>query len=139
MCSSDLALHPPKWLHAADACDKAGKALDAFADTVQWALGQAREAISLHAKGTKASEQAITAYNKRVDAYNTKIQANQDPGPRPEPFSDPGTADLTRAQEILTEARRQRDDAGRTAAASIRAALAHAPAGIGRASCRERV
>ncbi|MCD7438851.1 DUF6531 domain-containing protein [Streptomyces lincolnensis] len=124
----EFALHPPKWLHAADACDKAGKALDAFADTVEWALGQAREAITLYNKGKKASEQAITAYNKRVDAYNTKVQANEDPGPRPEPFSDPGTADLTRAQEILTEARRQRDDAGRTAAASIRAALAHAPA-----------
>jgi RHS repeat-associated protein len=123
-----FALHPPKWLHAADACDKAGKALDAFADTVEWAQRQAREAITLYEKGKKASEQAVTAYNKRVDAYNTKIKTNEDPGPRPEPFTDPGTADIKRAQELLAEARRQRNDAGRTAATSVRAALAHAPA-----------
>ncbi|WP_051858558.1 putative T7SS-secreted protein [Streptomyces cellulosae] len=123
-----FALHPPKWLHAADACDKAGKALDDFADTVVWAQEQAREAIELYEKGTKASEQARDSYNKRVDAYNAKIKTDQDPGPRPEPFTDPGTADIKRAQEILAEARRQRNDAGRTAAASVRAALAHAPA-----------
>ncbi|CAM5498749.1 hypothetical protein SALBM311S_03417 [Streptomyces alboniger] len=123
-----FAMHPPKWLHAADACDKAGKALDDFADTVAWAQSQARDAIDLYEKGKKASEQAVAAYNKRVDAYNAEIKANEDPGPRPEPFSDPGAADIKRAQEILSEARRQRNDAGRTAAASVRAALAHAPA-----------
>ncbi|MEU0072162.1 putative T7SS-secreted protein [Streptomyces sp. NPDC006332] len=123
-----FAMHPPKWLHAADACDKAGKALSDFADTVAWAQAQARDAIDLYAKGTKASEQAVAAYNKRVDAYNARIKADEDPGPRPEPFSDPGAADIKRAQEILAEARRQRNDAGRTAAASVRAALAHAPA-----------
>ncbi|WP_324612186.1 putative T7SS-secreted protein [Streptomyces sp. MMG1533] len=35
---------------------------------------------------------------------------------------------VARAKEILGEARRQRDDAAGTAAASVRAALAHAPA-----------
>ncbi|MFI9174239.1 putative T7SS-secreted protein [Streptomyces lincolnensis] len=123
-----FAMHPPKWLHAADACDSAGKALDDFADTVAWALAQARQAIELYTKGTTASEQAVQAYNKRVDAYNTKVTANEDPGPRPGPFTDPGTADIQRAQDLLAEARRQRNDAGRTAAASLRAALTHAPA-----------
>ncbi|MDL5203537.1 putative T7SS-secreted protein [Streptomyces sp. ALI-76-A] len=123
-----FAMHPPKWLHAADACDKAGKALDGFADTVAWAQAQARDAIDLYEKGRKASEQAVEAYNKRVDAYNAKVKANEDPGPRLEPFSDPGSADIKRAQEKLAEARRQRNEAGRTAAVSVRAALAHAPA-----------
>ncbi|MGW0337983.1 putative T7SS-secreted protein [Streptomyces sp. NPDC003011] len=123
-----FAMHPSKWLHAADACDKAGKALDDFADTVAWAQAQARDAIDLYEKGKKASEQAVEAYNKRVDAYNAKVKANEEPGPRPEPFSDPGAADIKRAQEKLAEGRRQRDEAGRTAAASVRAALAHAPA-----------
>ncbi|MFE2971130.1 WXG100 family type VII secretion target [Streptomyces sp. NPDC059340] len=53
------AMHPPKWLHAADACEAAGKALDSYADTVKWAQGQAQDAIDLYKKGKKASEQAV--------------------------------------------------------------------------------
>ncbi|WP_225632088.1 putative T7SS-secreted protein [Streptomyces solaniscabiei] len=123
-----FAMHPTKWLHAADACDKAAKALESYADTVKWAQGQAKEAVELYEKGQKASKEAVEAYNKRVDAYNSAVKANEDPGPRPEPFKDPGAADVKRAHEILSEARRQRNDAGGTAADSVRAALAHAPA-----------
>ncbi|MEU7059996.1 putative T7SS-secreted protein [Streptomyces sp. NPDC046197] len=123
-----FAMHPTKWLHAADACDKAAKALDAYADTVTWAQEQAREALRLYKKGKEASDQAVSAYNKRVDAYNAAIKENKDPGPHPDPFKDPGTADIKRAHEILDEARRQRNDAGRTAADSVHAALAYAPA-----------
>ncbi|MFV0133929.1 putative T7SS-secreted protein [Streptomyces sp. HMX87] len=123
-----FAMHPTKWRHAADACDKAAKALESYADTVKWAQGQAREAVELYTKGRKASKEAVEAYNKRVDAYNAAVKANEDPGPRPEPFKDPGTADIKRAHEVLSEARRQRNDAGRTAADSVRAALEHAPA-----------
>ncbi len=122
-----FAMHPTKWLHAADACDKAAKALEAYADTVKWAQRQAEEAVELYAKGRKASEDAVEAYNKRVDAYNAAVKAGEDPGPRPEPFKDPGTADRERAREILSEARRQRNEAGRTAADAVRAAVRHAP------------
>ncbi|MEU3658283.1 putative T7SS-secreted protein [Streptomyces sp. NPDC032940] len=124
----NFAMHPTKWLHAADACDKAAKALESYADTVKWAQGQAKEAVELYEKGQKASKEAVEAYNKRVDAYNSAIKANEDPGPRPEPFKDPGAADIKRAHEILSEARRQRNEAGGTAASSVHAALAHAPA-----------
>ncbi|MGV9554281.1 putative T7SS-secreted protein [Streptomyces sp. NPDC003522] len=123
-----FAPHPAKWLRAADACDKAAAALEDFAGTVTWAQGRARSAIALYEQGRKASERARETYDKRVDAYNAKIKANEDPGPRPEKFEDPGAADVARAREILAEARRQRNDAGRTAAASVTAALAHAPA-----------
>ncbi|MEU9223814.1 putative T7SS-secreted protein [Streptomyces massasporeus] len=123
-----FAMHPTKWLHAADACEKAAKALEDFADTVKWAQAQAQDAIDLYKKGKKASDDAVDSYNKRVDAYNAKLKTNEDPGPRPEPFKDPGTPDIKRAREILAEARRQRNDAGRTAATSVQAALAHAPA-----------
>ncbi|WP_078492026.1 putative T7SS-secreted protein [Streptomyces yerevanensis] len=123
-----FAMHPTKWLHAADACDAAAKALDSYADTVTWAQGQAQEAIDLYKKGKKASDDAVDAYNTKVDAYNAKVAANQDPGPQPEPFQDPGKQDMERAHEILREARRQRNDAGRTTAESVRAALKHAPA-----------
>nr|WSY52137.1 DUF6531 domain-containing protein [Streptomyces sp. NBC_00886] len=123
-----FAMHPTKWLQAADACDTAGKALSSYADTVQWAQGQAQDAITLYQSGKKVSEQAVEAYDKKVDAYNAAIKADQDPGPPPEQFKDPGRSDIARAQEILDEARRQRNDAGRMAAGAVRKALAHAPA-----------
>ncbi|MCW7946789.1 type IV secretion protein Rhs [Streptomyces hygroscopicus] len=123
-----FAMHPPKWLHAADACDKAAKALDTYADTVAWAQHQAQQAIDLYKKGKDASDKAVHAYNKRVDAFNAALKENKDPGPRPDPFQDPGTADIKHAHEILKEARRQRNDAARTATEAVHAALAHAPA-----------
>ncbi|MFE0449799.1 putative T7SS-secreted protein [Streptomyces sp. NPDC058914] len=123
-----FAMHPAKWLRAADACEKAAKALEDFADTVTWAQGQARHAVDLYKQGKKASEQAWEAHKSSVEAFNAKIRANEDPGPRPAPFEDPGKADIERAREVLKEARRQRNDAGRTAATAVTAALAHAPA-----------
>ncbi|WP_268246828.1 putative T7SS-secreted protein, partial [Streptomyces sindenensis] len=117
-----------KWLHAADACETAGKALDTYSDTVKWAQGQAQESIALYKKGKQASEQAVKAYNERIDAYNAKIKANQDPGPVPEPFRDPGRGDIEAAREKLAEARRQRNTAAAGARGKIREALAHAPA-----------
>ncbi|WP_326711402.1 DUF6531 domain-containing protein [Streptomyces sp. NBC_01474] len=123
-----FAMHPGKWLHAADACDKAGKALDTYADTVKWAQGQAQDAIDLYKKGKHASDQAVETYNNRVDAYKAALKADKDPGPRPDPFKDPGTADIKHAREKLAEARRQRNEAGATATRAVKAALAHAPA-----------
>ncbi|MCL6739508.1 putative T7SS-secreted protein, partial [Streptomyces neyagawaensis] len=123
-----FAMHPKKWLHAADACDKAGKALDAYADTVKWAQEQARDALEAYKAGREASEKAVDAYNTKVDAYNAKVKAGEDPGPEPAPFQDPGEKDVARAHQLLKEARRQRNEAARTAATSVRAALEHAPA-----------
>ncbi|WP_416975123.1 putative T7SS-secreted protein [Streptomyces sp. 4F14] len=120
--------HPERWLNAAAACEQAAAALESYAGTVTWAQGQAKEAIDLYAQGRKASEQARESYNKKADAYNAKLAADQDPGPRPAPFTDPGTPLITRARAVLAEARRQRNTAGTTAASSVRAALAHAPA-----------
>ncbi|MCX4670420.1 DUF6531 domain-containing protein [Streptomyces sp. NBC_01381] len=123
-----FAMHPVKWLHAADACGSAGEALEKYAETVKWAQGRAQDAIDLYKKSRQASESAVEAYNKRADAYNAAIKAHKDPGPRPEPFKDPGKADLELAREILAEARRQRNEAGQSAESMVKAALAHAPA-----------
>ena len=84
-----FAMHPAKWLHAADACDKAGEALQTYADTVKWAQGQAREAIRLYKKGKDASDKAVAAYNKRVDAYNAALKTDKDPGPARNPSRTP--------------------------------------------------
>ncbi|MBC2864071.1 putative T7SS-secreted protein [Streptomyces mexicanus] len=123
-----LGAHPAKWLHAADACETASKALEAYAETVKWAQEQAEEAIALYRHGKETSESAISAYRKRVDAYKAKIEADEDPGPVPEPFRDPGKADIEAAREKLAEARRQRNTAAATADSRLKAALAHAPA-----------
>ncbi|MFD4879554.1 putative T7SS-secreted protein [Streptomyces sp. NPDC058420] len=112
-----FAMHPTKWLQAADACDAAGKALSSYAETVEWAQGQARDAIHLYGPGKKAS-----------DAYKADVAKHKDDDKKPEPSTDPGAAAVQRAHEILNEARRQRDEAARTAASAVRRALAHAPA-----------
>ncbi|MFH9968902.1 putative T7SS-secreted protein [Streptomyces mirabilis] len=123
-----FGVHPTKWAQAADACDTAAGALESYADTVKWAQGKAQDAIDLYKKGKHSSDEAVKAYNKRVDAYNAKIKANQDPGPKPEPFQDPGKADVKKAHETLAEARKQRNTAASDAQTKVRAALAHAPA-----------
>lgn len=112
-----FAMHPTKWLQAADACDAAGKALSSYAETVEWAQGQAQDAIHLYGPGKKAS-----------DAYKADVAKHKDDDKKPAPSTDPGAAAVQRAHEILNEARRQRDEAARTAASAVRKALAHAPA-----------
>ncbi|MFD4814988.1 putative T7SS-secreted protein, partial [Streptomyces sp. NPDC058418] len=57
------AMHPIKWLRAADACEAAGQALVTYAEAVTWAQGQAQEAIDLYRKGKEASAKAADGYN----------------------------------------------------------------------------
>ncbi|MFJ2399505.1 putative T7SS-secreted protein [Streptomyces sp. NPDC087843] len=123
-----FGVHPAKWAQASEACDAAAGALEAYAGTVKWAQGQAKEAVELYKKGVKASKDAAGAYNKKVDVYNAKVKANEDPGPKPEPFQDPGKADIKAAAEKLAEARKQRNTAASEAQGKVKAALAHAPA-----------
>ncbi|MEU3730244.1 putative T7SS-secreted protein [Streptomyces sp. NPDC033538] len=123
-----FGVHPAKWLHAADACETAATALDSYAGTVKWAQQQAQEAIELYRRGKRASEKAIEDYNKQVDAYNAKVKADQDPGPVPQPFHDPGKETIKQARDKLAQARKQRNSAASDAEGSIKKALEHAPA-----------
>ncbi|MDG9727613.1 MULTISPECIES: putative T7SS-secreted protein [unclassified Streptomyces] len=123
-----FGVHPAKWLHAADACETAATALDSYAGTVKWAQQQAQEAIELYRRGKRASEKAIEDYNKQVDAYNAKLKADQDPGPVPQPFHDPGKETIKQARDKLAQARKQRNSAASEAEGSIKKALEHAPA-----------
>ncbi|MFD5058155.1 putative T7SS-secreted protein [Streptomyces sp. NPDC058394] len=118
---------PTDWMRAADAFDDAAKALEAYATTVTWAQGKAQEAIALYKQGNETSKSAATAYNKEIDAYKDAYDS-KDPLPEPGAFVDPGTAQRDRAQEILADARSQRDEAAATAQKAVSAALAHAPA-----------
>ncbi|MFE6814191.1 putative T7SS-secreted protein [Streptomyces sp. NPDC057677] len=117
---------PTDWLHAADAMENAAKALETYSKAVVSAQGKAREAIALYKEGDGDSKAAVATYNKKVDAYNA-ARTGDSPLPDPGPFSDPGKAKRQRAKEILSDARKARDEAGDTAKAAVGAALAHAP------------
>ncbi|MEU8436095.1 putative T7SS-secreted protein [Streptomyces sp. NPDC029216] len=123
-----FAMHPAQWLHAADACQKAGDALARYADTVEWAQKEARQAVELYKKAVKARQDAVDAYAKAVDTYNATALSGKNPGPVPAKPDNVGVAEAKRAQEILAEARRQRDDAATGAGQALTAALEHAPA-----------
>ncbi|WP_435975193.1 putative T7SS-secreted protein [Streptomyces sp. Qhu_M48] len=132
-----VAVEPPKWFKGADAFGKAADALTGFASTVEWAQGQAQTAIDKWKAGTQASKDAADAHNKRVDDYNKAVDGyNAQPAdkrnpaslpPRPGAFTDPGKAQMEEAQELLAEARTQRNTAAETARTAIRAARDAAP------------
>ncbi|MFD7704169.1 putative T7SS-secreted protein [Streptomyces caelestis] len=133
-----VSTQPPKWFKGADACEKAAAALESFASTVTWAQGQAQTAIEKWKDGVKASEDAadahrekVDAYNKAVDRYNAQPADRRDPStlpPCPAPtFDDPGKKLMQEAQEILADARKQRNTAAETARSAVRAARDLAP------------
>ncbi|MDN3292618.1 RHS repeat-associated core domain-containing protein [Streptomyces ficellus] len=133
-----VSTQPPKWFTGADACEKAAAALEAFAGTVTWAQGQAQTAIDKWKEGVKASEEAADAhrkkvddYNKAVDRYNAQPADQRSPStlpPRPAAtFDDPGKKLMQEAQEILADARKQRNTAAETARSAVRAARDTAP------------
>ncbi|MET9768630.1 putative T7SS-secreted protein [Streptomyces sp. NPDC006415] len=117
---------PTDWLRAADAFEDAAKALETYSSTVTSAQGKAREAIALYKEGRQDSEKAVSAFNKKVDAYNAARNTDR-PLPHPGTFSDPGVAKQKRAQEVLEDARRARNEAAEQAKSAVAAAMAHAP------------
>ncbi|MEU8540730.1 putative T7SS-secreted protein [Streptomyces sp. NPDC048717] len=133
-----VSTQPPKWFTGADACEKAAAAMEAFAGTVTWAQNQAQTAIEVWEEGVKASQDAADAhrkrindYNKAVDRYNAQAPDKRDPAtlpPCPAPtFDDPGKTLMKDAQELLTQARTQRNTAAETARSAVRAARDMAP------------
>ncbi|RNG30609.1 putative T7SS-secreted protein, partial [Streptomyces botrytidirepellens] len=133
----EVSVKPKEWFKAADACKKAAGALEDFAGTVEWAQGQAQDAIDAYKAAKTASEEARSAHNAKVDAYNTaaeaynaKVDDGKDPGKKPTKpgeFHDPGTAKAKAAQEKLDEARRQRDEAVIAARKAVQQAKDAAP------------
>ncbi|MFE7622842.1 putative T7SS-secreted protein [Streptomyces sp. NPDC057509] len=132
-----VSVEPPQWFKAADAFEKAAGALESFAGTVEWAQGQAQLAIDKWKAGTKASEEAMDAhkekcdtFNKAVDKYNALPADKRDPStlpPRPGEFTDPGKSHMEEAQQLLAEARTQRNAAAETARTAVAAARDAAP------------
>jgi RHS repeat-associated protein len=105
---------------------------------VTWAQGQAQTAIDTWKQGVKASQDAADAHRKKVDdfngavdRYNAQPADQRDPAtlpPRPAAtFEDPGKALMRQAQDLLAEARTQRNTAAETARSAVRAARDTAP------------
>ncbi|MBT2479606.1 RHS repeat protein [Streptomyces sp. ISL-94] len=119
---------PPRWFTAADACETAAGALERYADTVEWAQGQAREALDAYRTAVKTSQAAHAAYAKWCDTYEAAVRDRQDPLPgRPMGFTDPGADGIAAARDKLAEARRQRDEAARAAVGALEKARDAAP------------
>ncbi|UZJ29451.1 putative T7SS-secreted protein [Streptomyces endophytica] len=130
-------MHPKQWMHAADACDDASKALTSYVETVIWAQHKAAEAIEKYHHAQEATRRSFEAYkakvdkyNSQADAYNAAVEQGQDPGPMPQEPTvevDPGAEGREAAQDMLKEARSQRNEAAEHARDALKAALAHAP------------
>ncbi|MFF8790330.1 putative T7SS-secreted protein [Streptomyces sp. NPDC015125] len=130
-------MHPKEWMHAADACGDASKALKSYAETVSWAQGKAADAIEKYQKAEEATRKANELYGAKVkfylgdvEAWNDIAKSGADPGPapqKPDEFVDPGDGGREAAQGILKEARSQRNEAAEKARHAIKGALAHAP------------
>ncbi|MFI5523878.1 putative T7SS-secreted protein [Streptomyces platensis] len=130
-------VHPKQWMRTADACETAWKALDSYADTVSWAQKKAQAAIDAWRaaekktmKAFKAHSHAVDTYNAKAETYNAALDEGSDPGPKPEKpgdFHDPAEQDREAAQEILKNARSQRNEAAEKAQHALKGALEHAP------------
>ncbi|AJT61759.1 hypothetical protein T261_0066 [Streptomyces lydicus] len=130
--------HPKQWMRTADACEAAWKALDAYADTVSWAQKKAQTAIDKWQEAQEKSQTARESYRRQVEAYKAKAEAyiaavksgSDHPGTpaqQPGDFKDPGDAVRKEAQEILKNARHQRNEAAEKASHALKGALDHAP------------
>jgi hypothetical protein len=103
-----FSYEPNKWYAAADSLATAADALNTYAQTLQWAQGQAAEAIRLWDEAQAASAQARQAYDHAA--------AQAAPGQTLPPFTDPGDAGRQAAQDTLRRARDQVATAGDAAA-----------------------
>src|SRR5690606_41338664 len=117
---------------------EAAAAVAAFAAAVTWPQRQGQTAIEKRKDEAKASGDAADAHRKKVDTYNQAVDRynalpadKRDPStlpPCPAPtFDDPGKKLMKEAQEILAEARKQRNTAAETARTAVRAARDMAP------------
>ncbi|MEU9488715.1 putative T7SS-secreted protein [Streptomyces decoyicus] len=130
-------VHPKQWMRTADACEAAWKALDSYAETVSWAQKKAQSAIDAWQAAEDKSKKAQDAYRHQLntyiakaDAYNAARDQGSDPGPKPDmpgAFRDPGDQGREAAQDLLKNARSQRNEAAEKAQHALKGALEHAP------------
>jgi hypothetical protein len=114
---------PQKWLEAGDCFHNAANALDSYASTLQWAQGQADEAIKLWNEGEAATANAKADHDRAVRQAEQeaadKTAAGTPTTPANIPFNDPGEAKREAARQKLNTARSQLKSAGDTAEQTV--------------------
>ncbi|MFF0017789.1 putative T7SS-secreted protein [Streptomyces sp. NPDC005374] len=131
--------HPGRWLKAADSFEGAATAMDHYAHTVEWARGQAREAVERWKQAQRQTEAARARYRREADDYAQQILAlqvaglsggkdGQRPPQEPGPFHDPGAEGRDSAEHLLEAARRERDSEGARLAEKLARGTDQAPA-----------
>ncbi|MEU6902762.1 putative T7SS-secreted protein [Streptomyces virginiae] len=124
-----IAKEPPRWFRAAEAFGKAADAMGRFADTVEWAQSQAKEALEEYNAAKKVSRDARTAYDKSIAEYKAAVDAKKDTlPPRPaDDFADPADPLFQAAEDRLQTARAQRNEVAETVRTAVCSARDAAP------------
>ncbi|AUY50238.1 putative T7SS-secreted protein [Streptomyces sp. CB01881] len=107
---------PAKWVEAGDCFHDAATALTSYQTTLNWAQGQAQDAIRQWNEGQAATNKA------KSDHQDAEKNAGHEL-----PFTDPGEGTRTAARQTLSTARGQVKSAGDTAADKIGKARDKAP------------
>lgn len=126
-----FSYEPVKWLQAGDSLDTGAVVLEAYAETLRWAQGQAGEAIRQWEQGQNATAAAKSQHDQEIAQAEAQNQANAASGNparvQAAPLRDPGEAIRQAAQDTLNRAREQLIEAGDRTAATLRAESAAAP------------
>lgn len=113
------------WEMARDAMTSAAGTLDGHSSSLEWAQGQAGEAIDLWERGQQATKSAMTEFESSGGTFSAGTTPGAAPntpgGPTPVggSFTDPGASLRKEAQEVLERARNQLDEAGNTNASAL--------------------
>ncbi|HZM80862.1 MAG TPA: polymorphic toxin type 28 domain-containing protein [Candidatus Limnocylindrales bacterium] len=112
---------PRKWTEAGDCFHQAANALDAYANSLIWAQGEAAEAIRLWNEAQTETANARAQHDRAV-----REQAAAGGGPDIS-FHDPGESKRAAARQRLADARERLDSAGNTAKGTVGSARDKAP------------
>lgn len=106
---------PTRWTTCGDAFTMASAALSGYADTLEWAQGQAREAVAVWNQGEAATAAAHDQRDDRIRAATRAGDLAEAANLTFSAFTDPGDGKRAEARAILDRARHQLDSAGNDA------------------------
>jgi hypothetical protein len=118
---------PGRWRTAAAAYASAAASLRSYAATLSWAQRRGQEAIELYEQGYKQNQAAQVDYD---GSYANWVVSQNQPGAHyaPPPVQTyPGNPMMARAQEMVADARQQRNQAAAAEAAKVSGAATLAP------------
>lgn len=118
---------PGRWVTCGDAFHSAATAINRYADTLEWAQGEAQRAIELWQGSQQATRQARAQYEQASQQAAEQAAASGAAPPAMPPFDDPGEPKRREARAVLDNARTQLASAGDQATSVVDEAQQHAP------------